>query len=333
MDPLDKIGKAFRTAIRRRAAHPREIQIEITNRCNFACEMCPHTSGDIPPDDFPLELLNTLLHATAPIPNVVLTGWGEPLMHPQILEIIDAIHEHWPLSAIRFTTNGLLLKDEMLQSLLKRSLVGLTISMDLWPQLELKNRALFHHLHPPSQKVITNIKNLGKQRDRQSISGLRLQAVALPDIENHTRKIIGLAAETGADEVNLVRLIVEPKDKDLRPPWPQEQELLADLIHFGAEMGVKINTLNRQPLWLRTIRRNEDYCLKTDDSVYVTTSGEVTPCCNLREFALGNLNQTEGNLQTIWENPKWNNFFHNQRPVCMGCDALAHPYLDAPDSK
>ena len=330
VDLMDKVRKAVRFASRRRSRCPREIQIELTNRCNSGCEMCPHTTGNIPEADFPLDLLDLLLAGSPPIANVVLTGWGEPLLHPSFLEVVERTREAWPSSNIRFTTNGLLLEPSLAHALLERQLAGITVSIDLWPGLEVADPPLLRFLHPPSKRVVEQIRSLAETRGGRRRPIIRLQSLALPVIRDHTRRIINFAAESGIDEVNLVRLVPDPSHMDVRPLWEEEQALLENLIGYGVGRGVRVRSVNRQPVWLRAIRRRERYCLKTDDSVYVTVEGEVTPCCNLREYSFGNLREVSGDVLALWHSTGWDRFFHNQRPVCGSCDALAHPYLLQP---
>lgn len=323
----DRTRKAFRTMARVRAATPREIQIEITNRCNMACEMCPHTYGQIPPNEFPLELLSLLLESTPPVKQVVLTGWGEPTLHPQFSEFFDRIGAKWPMCNVRFTTNGMLLDERLRDVLLKPNCRGVSVSIDLLPEKDAPPQAFRDLLHPPFKRVVKYIREWPKLTGVRFQPQLRLQSVVLPEIESHTCGIIELARESGADEVNLVRLQIEPGKPDYRPPWDVEQQLIGRLIEYGAGMGVRVNSINRQSWLLRTLRRGERFCLKTDDSLYITTEGGITPCCNLRECVVGNLDDCGGNLIKVWCSPEWNRFFVEQRPVCGGCDALAYPYL------
>ncbi|HPA44137.1 MAG TPA: radical SAM protein [bacterium] len=330
IDGVGRVRKALRLGLHFRARHPREIQIELTNRCNFACRMCPHTTGAIPREDLSLDILDRLLAATPPIRNVVLTGWGEPLLHPRFLQAIDRIGDAWPSSNIRFTTNGSLLDEELARALVQRRVAGVTLSLDLWPDQEIADRSFLPFLHPPSEQVVDRIRCLAQVRNKMREPRIRLQCVASPVIRDHTLRIIDLAAELTLDEVNLVRLLPAPDHLDARPPWQEEQALLAELAGYGRNRGIRVWSVNRQPAWLRALMDEKRYCLKTDDSVYVTVAGDVTPCCDLRHRSFGNLQEVSGDILAVWRSPAWDDFFHNQRSVCGGCDALTNAYLLQP---
>lgn len=288
--------------------------------------MCPHTTGEIPAIDFPYKYLESILSATSEIPHVVLTGWGEPLLHPEFLRFVDRLHTDWPSSKVRFTTNGILLDSELSRTIAEKGVAGVTVSMDLWPEFDDTDPFYRRYCHPASKQVVENIRALGKVRRAKGRPSVRLQSLALPAIVDHTQAIIDLATEEQLDEVNLVRLLPDSSHEDIRPAWKEEQLLLRQLMRRGRQKGVRVRSINRQPLWLRIIRGGEGYCLKTDDSLYVTAEGEITPCCSLRQLSYGNVEDLSGNIVAAWRRPAWNDFFHNQRRHCGCCDALDRRY-------
>ena len=87
---------------------PRGITIKPTLACNLRCKMCGFvTSGhvfDDPKDSLPLESWESLVDDIAPHqPYVTLTG-GEPLLYPQISELIGCIKRRGMIVTV--TTNG-----------------------------------------------------------------------------------------------------------------------------------------------------------------------------------------------------------------------------------
>jgi hypothetical protein len=80
----------------RRGERPFEaFQIEVTSRCNLRCVMCPVTvlADRWPALDLPWETFQRIARAFGKTKWVYLQGWGEPLLHPRILDMI-ALHIH-----------------------------------------------------------------------------------------------------------------------------------------------------------------------------------------------------------------------------------------------
>ena len=76
-------GKLARLALKQRTQLPREIQIEVTNRCNLDCDMCPRlVLLKVPEVDMSDETFEAVLGQLDRPESITLTGWGEPLASP-----------------------------------------------------------------------------------------------------------------------------------------------------------------------------------------------------------------------------------------------------------
>lgn len=112
---------------------PRALLLEPTSRCNLYCSMCPRqTPGcEILEGDLPLALLHTMGEALRHVERVSLAGLGEPLLHPEIIDIISFLRRHMPPSGrIGLQTNGLLLTPGMAEALSAAGLDEICISVD-----------------------------------------------------------------------------------------------------------------------------------------------------------------------------------------------------------
>jgi len=93
---------------------PNTIQFEITSQCNVQCKICDW--GRMP--DYPMidwGQFERILPAVTPGSLVSLFGAGEPLLHPQLLDMIRAAFARGARSQI--STNGVLLTPEFSQAL------------------------------------------------------------------------------------------------------------------------------------------------------------------------------------------------------------------------
>src|SRR5437667_738725 len=109
------------------ADHPLLAHIIPIRRCNLACEYCNEY------DDFskpvPTEVMFQRVDKLAALRTSVVTiSGGEPLLHPELDQIIDRIRKHGIVAGM--ITNGYLLVPERIERLNRAGLEWLQISID-----------------------------------------------------------------------------------------------------------------------------------------------------------------------------------------------------------
>lgn len=109
----------------------RKIYIEPTSRCNLTCRTCIRNAWDEPmgymsPETFQLVLDD--LAKQNPKPSVFFGGFGEPLMHPGITEMVQKSAQS--ASKVELITNGLLLSEKLAAQLIEAGLDTLWVSLD-----------------------------------------------------------------------------------------------------------------------------------------------------------------------------------------------------------
>ena len=113
--------------------HPSKLFVEVTSRCNMSCAMCvKQTSGGADPEgDLSMPLFRALAPAFPGLDAFILNGVGEPLLHPQLEEMIRAARERMPTEGwVGFQSNGLLLTDVRAVSLASAGLDRICFSID-----------------------------------------------------------------------------------------------------------------------------------------------------------------------------------------------------------
>ena len=112
-------------------AYLEQFEIHITDHCNLNCKSCSHWAPVA--DEFYISIENFTKDLTrmkeltqAYVDRVVLLG-GEPLLHPQIIELIEITSNLFPKSEIIILTNGILVNkmDEKFWQALKDNNVKL----------------------------------------------------------------------------------------------------------------------------------------------------------------------------------------------------------------
>lgn len=305
---------------------PERIQIEITNRCNYTCGMCPRDSFNLPENDISFGLFQEIIDKLESPYNITLAGWGEPLLHPALVDMI--IYTKGKGHKVGVTTNGLLLShfiDKFIQTLDK-----LTISLD---STEGGNEAIDGH---PSNKVVQrNIESLVKYRSCNTKPTITIQ------ITMHEKRqcldTIRFAGEVGADRVYLVRLNNPLGNSGFkRPSLEEELQIYQEAEGIARKYGLQVDNnytaldsgflrfLYKQ---LRPIMyRFDGYCPKPYDYLYINIDGNATPCCDLPRYEVGNI--LKQSIDEIWHGENMHYFREHQNDICGNCDVLRLKHIN-----
>lgn len=112
---------------------PRKLFVEPTTRCNFNCAMCVKQASDhgIEEGDLTMERYQSLIPVFGHLEKLILTGIGEPLLHPGLEHFIALAREHLLVdSQIGLQTNGAHLTSARAMSLAQAGLDEVCISID-----------------------------------------------------------------------------------------------------------------------------------------------------------------------------------------------------------
>lgn len=113
--------------------HPSKLFVEITTRCNLKCSMCVKQKGggDIVEGSISLQAFKALESAFPYLDAIVLSGIGEPLLHPKLEDFIRNAKKLMPADAwVGFQSNGVLLNEDRALSIIDAGLDKICLSMD-----------------------------------------------------------------------------------------------------------------------------------------------------------------------------------------------------------
>lgn len=99
-------------------------QIEPSSRCNLRCRYCPHPKMQRPKDDMEMSVFERTMEwveyfVAQPDSNqteLSLTGLGEPLLHPNFVDMVKLVRQVFN-GKLLFSTNGLLLTKELCEAI------------------------------------------------------------------------------------------------------------------------------------------------------------------------------------------------------------------------
>jgi tungsten cofactor oxidoreducase radical SAM maturase len=210
----------------------RRAYLEVTSHCNLNCAMCIRQTWRDPQGSMSTETFQAVLDGLRAFPNlkrVVIGGFGEPLMHPKIIEMVTQLHSLGV--GVTITTNGLLLDRSISEALLRAGVDTLVLSLD--------------SMHVQAYQKTVGRKGLNKVLDNiQSVQGLirdagwRLPALGLEYVVTRSNweelyKLPNLAKQVGASFVIVTNLL---------PHTPQlAKEILYDRnepLHLGGGWGI-----------------------------------------------------------------------------------------------
>lgn len=126
------LGLSHRLGLLRVAGLPRIVMIEPTNECNLRCPLCPTGAGTLgrAKGQMSFDLYQGILdELDGALSRVLLYNYGEPFLHPRLLEMIALAHGAEVYT--RVSTNGLgLARAQAAEELIACGLDYLRVSVD-----------------------------------------------------------------------------------------------------------------------------------------------------------------------------------------------------------
>lgn len=120
----DKLLSEYVDKEKKKNSKIKTVYLSLTRKCNMSCEFCSSKSGpnvDTTGELTYEEIKNRLIPVLQKIsPRSLILSGGEPLIRPDILDIIDVFYEKLPTVNLVLQTNGLLLNKEMLDTIRTR---------------------------------------------------------------------------------------------------------------------------------------------------------------------------------------------------------------------
>lgn len=196
---------------------PLHLDIESTSRCNLRCTFCDKRapgSSTFTEGDMDLGLYREILGEAKRhgLSGLKLSYRGEPLLHPQIVEMVALAKSHGLLD-VYFNTNGMLLDANMAEALMEAGLDRISVSV------EGTDKAAFEKARRGADfdRIKTNIAAFKRLRDGKGLVRpfLRVQTVRLPklDLDAYSAYWLPLCDEAAA---------VDFMDVTRQPPAPVE---------------------------------------------------------------------------------------------------------------
>jgi MoaA/NifB/PqqE/SkfB family radical SAM enzyme len=140
--------------------------------------------------------------------------------------------------------------------------------------------------------------------------------------------VIRFGKEAGVQRINLGRLDVRLNENLERPSAQEEISILRKADRLGRELGIRVDSIQytlfdgfertTYKILKSVLHRFGKYCLRLYDYVYINQKAEVTPCCGMPTYGMGNL--LEKGLGEIWKSKEFQYFREHHNRICGKCD-------------
>lgn len=112
---------------------PKRLVVEISTKCNFSCNFCPLQSSEYKNNSnfMPFSIFKNLESLLPYLDSLVISGFGEPLLNPQLIDIVKFAKKGLPEnSKLAIQTNGMLLTEDNAKKLIHSGINKFCISID-----------------------------------------------------------------------------------------------------------------------------------------------------------------------------------------------------------
>lgn len=300
---------------------PRQLYIEVTNRCNSLCGSCPLTYDHFlafePKHHLSWAQFRLIVDQFPVIERVVLHGIGEPLLNPDLPRFVAHLKARG--AHVLFNTNAVLLDQRRGDALVEAGLDELRVSLDG------ADREMYRRLRGIDKfdQIIANLRAfVARQRahdlDVPRVSlwfvGMQANIHQLPDF-------VRLAADLGVSEAYLQRMtyfgdgtILDDEstatvDNALFGTLEERQaELIRTAEALAGALGLRFQASGAMTPG-ESVAAHRDHpwqgCHRPWVLTYITANGTVLPCCiapfasaDYRQIILGDAFAQP--LATIW---------------------------------
>ena len=277
---------------------PIRLNIEPTNYCNLSCSMCPRELnrpfGYMEFNLFKKIIDESILYGKRLI--ITLTKDGEPLLHPELPQMIKYAKDKKAAYKINFYTNGILLTETKSEEIIKSGLDTMHISIDAF-----------------TKETYKKVKNSEK----------------LETVEGNVKRLVALKKKLQSKTPLVVVKIIQTLDTQNEiKPFIHKWKGIADFIEIG-EYHTWDGTFNGSNLQEQTgaIQKIKRYpCTFLWYNPVILWDGRVTTCCvdyqgkgiigNIKEESFAKIWQSD-RLQRIRNAHLENNY--ESIPLCSNC--------------
>lgn len=289
----DKIESNMKKVIRNpeKLEIPRLYQIELTNRCNLNCTMCPHSEMERSKKDLTVEQFKTILDNGVRFKqSIELQMFGESTLNENIGEMIQLVRDKGCVPTL--STNAVLLKDneELCEDLMNLDAVVLSID---GASKETYEKIRGHSF----EDIVESVRTFMEVKERtESNIYVAIQLISMAETKEEELKYKDFWAKFEPDEIRIKRLL--------------------------DSMGGKVKQEE-----VRKAGKKRLPCLEGFYGVVVRSDGGLSPCCRDLDGTITFGNLLEESIEEAWNSKEAQKFREahkegdlSEYPLCQACN-------------
>lgn len=163
---------------------PSAILLEITNRCNLLCKMCPRNQLTREEKDMDFLTFKKIIDEISyfNLEGLWLYNLGESMLHPRFFDMLAYVNKYPRIHPLWLSTNGIILNEQNTENLLHSNLDFLNVSLNAMDQETYKK------ISPRSnyELVTANLEHFLKRKEQLNLRKpfLRVQMVDQPEVHD-----------------------------------------------------------------------------------------------------------------------------------------------------
>lgn len=289
-----------------------ELYIELTNNCNLSCIFCPRSKITRKKGYMDIKTYRKIIDdaVISNIDSINLHGFGEPLLHPNLIYMIQYAKEKG-INNVSFNTNGVLLTEDISLKLIESGLDFIKISIDSI------DKEIYKHMRIGAdlEKTIKNVSYLVQLKSKQNKLDFKIGIQVM--VTNVTF------------EENVIDYILENIGTSI------------DIVSYGF-LGLRSNSIKglKELQVAISPEKRKKPCELLMEGYAIYWNGDVTVCCGdfNGEFVFGNINNNS--IEELNNNKKLLSFYkiHETKqfekvPFCDMCDSDCLPSFTYENNK
>ena len=232
---------------------PLHMQTELTSFCNLKCPVCPTGAGTLsrPAQSLDVDLFGRLMDEVGPyLLTLSLWGWGEPLLHPRLAEILR-IASRYPVVTLLSTNGQNLMNPKVIDALSFSPPAHLIVAIDGLSDATNSQYRVGARL----DQILAGVRRLAqiKQERCQAVPVLQMRYIVMRHNQHELPHLRDFARHNGFDLLTIRTLVLADSAEQ------KHRELVPDLEEFrayeyaGDERVRRKDFVCQEPFWFPTV--------------------------------------------------------------------------------